>query len=213
MWKEHKGTLIVASVVTLLPILIGVILWDRLPDTMAIHFGANNAANGFAGKAFAVIGLPLILLAVEWIGAIVTSNDPRKQNISPKMFTFMLWIAPVVSLIGAAATYTYNMGTPVDVMLVAGLVLGLLFIVIGNYMPKSRQNYTIGIKLPWTLANEENWNRTHRLAGYLWVACGIVIVVLTLIRIENPVWMLPLFVVMVAVPVVYSYWLHVKKGL
>ncbi len=213
MWKEHKGTLIVASVVTLLPILIGVILWNRLPDTMAIHFGANNTADGFSGKPFAVIGLPLILLAVEWIAAIVTSHDPKKQNISPKMFTFMLWIAPVISLIGAAAMYTYGLGTPVDVMLVSGLVLGLLFIVIGNYMPKSRQNYTVGIKLPWTLANEENWNRTHRLAGFVWVACGIVMLVLTLIRIENPVWMLPLLVVIAAVPVVYSYWLHVKKGL
>ena len=71
MWKEHKGTLIVASVVTLLPILIGVILWDRLPDTMAIHFGANNAANGFAGKTFAVITHKLISkddkkLLIEW---------------------------------------------------------------------------------------------------------------------------------------------------
>ena len=213
MWKEHKKTLILASVVTLLPILAGVYLWDRLPETMATHFGIDNAANGFCSKPVAVFGLPLFLLAVEWIAAIATSHDPRRQNISPKMFLIMLWIAPVISVIGAAAIYSFNLGNGVDFSMFVPLLLGVLFIVIGNYMPKSRQNYTIGIKLPWTLANVENWNRTHRLGGYLWVIGGIVLVVLALAGVGNPIWLLPVLAVMVLVPVVYSYWLHVKRGL
>ena len=213
MLKDNKKTLIITSILTILPILIGVFFWNRLPDVMATHFGANNEANGFTSKAFAVFGLPLILLAAEWFGALATSHDPKKQNISPKMFAFVLWIVPVVSLIGAATIYPYNLGYQIDITFIAELLLGVIFIVVGNYLPKARQNYTIGIKIPWTLANEENWNRTHRLAGYLWVIGGILMVIAALTGIAKAKWMLAIFFILALVPFVYSYWLHVKRNL
>ena len=213
MLKDNKKTLIITSILTILPILIGVYFWNRLPDVMATHFGANNEANGFTSKAFAVFGLPLILLAAEWFGALVTSHDPKKQNISPKMFAFVLWIVPVVSLIGAATIYPYNLGYQIDITFIAELLLGVIFIVVGNYLPKARQNYTIGIKIPWTLANEENWNRTHRLAGYLWVIGGILMVIAALTGIAKTQWMIAVFLALAIVPFVYSYWLHVKRNL
>ena len=213
MLKDNKKTLIITSILTILPILIGVFFWNRLPDVMATHFGANNEANGFSSKVFAVFGLPLLLLALEWFGALVTSHDPKKQNISPKMFAFVLWIVPVVSLIGAATIYPYNLGYQIDITFIAELLLGVIFIVVGNYLPKARQNYTIGIKIPWTLANEENWNRTHRLAGYLWVIGGILMVIAALTGIAKTQWMIAVFFVLAIVPYVYSYWLHVKQNL
>ena len=213
MLKDNKKTLIITSILTILPILIGVVFWNRLPDVMATHFGANNEANGFTSKAFAVFGLPLILLAAEWFGALATSHDPKKQNISPKMFAFVLWIVPVVSLIGAATIYPDNLGYQIEITFIAELLLGVIFIVVGNYLPKARQNYTIGIKIPWTLANEENWNRTHRLAGYLWVIGGILMVIAALTGIAKTQWMIAVFFVLAIVPYVYSYWLHVKRNL
>lgn len=213
MLKDNKKTLIITSILTILPILVGVFFWNRLPDVMATHFGTNNEANGFTSKAFAVFGLPLILLAVEWFGALVTSHDPKKQNISPKMFAFVLWIIPVVSLLGAATIYPYNLGYQMDITFIAELLIGVIFIVVGNYLPKARQNYTIGIKIPWTLANEENWNRTHRLAGYLWVIGGILMVIAALTGIAKTQWMIAVFFILAIVPFVYSYWLHVKRNL
>ncbi len=213
MIKANRKTLIIASILTILPVLIGIICWDRLPDVMVTHFGINNEANGFSGKAFAVFGLPAILLAVLWIGAFVTSNDPKRQNISPKVFSLGLWIAPVISLVVAATMYPINLGYELDITFFAELFLGLMFIIIGNNLPKARQNYTIGIKIPWTLANEENWNRTHRLAGYLWMICGILMIIICLTRFVPAQWLVGIFLIMVLVPCVYSYWLHVKKGL
>ena len=213
MLKANKKTLILTSIVTVIPILIGIVFWNRLPDVMGTHFGMNNEADGFSSKAFAVFGLPLILLAVEWVGAFVTSRDPKKQNISPKMFLLVLWIVPVISLITAATIYPYNLGYPMDVPFVAELLLGMMFIILGNYLPKARQNYTIGIRLPWTLANEENWNRTHRLAGYLWVAGGILMVIAALTGIVKPQWMIAVFLVLALIPCVYSFSLHAKQGL
>ncbi|MBQ1477535.1 MAG: SdpI family protein [Erysipelotrichaceae bacterium] len=213
MLKANRKTLIITSIVTILPVLIGVIYWNRLPDVMATHFGTNNEANGFSSKAFAVFGIPAFLLAVLWLGAFVTARDPRKQNISPKMFTLVLWIVPVISLIVAAIQYPVNLGYQMNITFYMELVLGMLFVIIGNYLPKARQNYTIGIKIPWTLANEENWNRTHRLAGYLWMICGILIIIACLTRIIPAEWLIGIILIMVLVPCIYSYWLHVKKGL
>ena len=213
MLKENRKTLIIASILTILPVLIGIIYWNRLPDVMATHFGMNNEANGFSSKVFAVFGLPAFLLAVLWIGAFVTSHDPKRQNISSKMFSLGLWIAPVISLVAAAIIYPINLGYELDITLFAELLLGLMFIIIGNYLPKTRQNYTIGIKIPWTLANEENWNRTHRLAGYLWMICGILMILICLIRFVSAQWLVGIFLIMVLVPCIYSFWLHAKKGL
>lgn len=93
------------------------------------------------------------------------------------------------------------------------ILMGILFILIGNYMPKTRQNYTIGIKVPWALDNEENWNRTHRLAGYLWVAGGIILVILSLAGLTNPLLLIGVVLFFTLVPTIYSWWLHAGKGL
>ena len=213
MLKANRKTLIITSIVTILPVLIGIICWNRLPDVMATHFGMNNEANGFSSKAFAVFGLPLVLLAVLWVGAFVTAHDPKRQNISPKMFSLMLWIAPAISLVAAATVYPVNLGYELDITFFGELLLGLMFIIIGNYLPKARQNYTIGIKIPWTLANEENWNRTHRLAGYLWMICGILMIIISLTRFVPAKWLVGILLITVLVPCIYSFWLYAKKGM
>lgn len=213
MMRENKRTLMIASIVTLLPIVIGVIFWNRLPDVMAIHFGTDNEANGFSSKAFTVFGIPMILLALLWAGAWITAHDPRKQYISPKMYRLVLWIVPVLSLIAVGTIYPYNLGYEMDIMLISQLVMGILFVIIGNYLPKARRNYTIGIRLPWTLANEENWNRTHRIGGYLWVIGGILMIILALTGLGRAGWSIGLIVVIALVPCIYSCWMHVKCGL
>ena len=213
MLKENKRTLIITSVVTLLPMLIGIFLWKRLPDVMATHFGLNNEADGFSSKAFTVFGLPLFLLALQWFTAFVMSRDPKQQNISNKMFTLALWIIPVVSLYVAAMIYPYSLGYRPDFSFAGGMLLSLMLIILGNYLPKARQNYTMGIRIPWTLANEENWNRTHRLAGFLWMACGVVMLVLTLCRAVPFAVLIGVMILATLIPCVYSYWLHDKKNL
>ena len=213
MLKANKKTMIIASIVTILPVLIGIICWNRLPDVMATHFGMNNEANGFSNKAFAVFGIPAIPLAVLWFGVFVTSHDPKRQNISPKMFSLVVWIAPVTSLVVAAILYPVNLGYALDITYFVELLSGVMFIIIGTYLPKARQNYTIGIRVPWTLANEENWNRTHRLAGSLWIICGILMIIICLTRLASFQWLVDILLITVLVPCIYSYWLHAKKGL
>ena len=200
MLKKNRKTLILTSIIILLPILVGIVLWNKLPDTMVTHFGIDNEVNGFSSKFFGVLGLPLILLAIHLFSAIVTAKDLRKQNISNKMYTLCLWIGPCIIKL--------NIG------LFASMFVGVIFIIIGNYLPKMRQNYTIGIKLPWTLANEENWNKTHRLAGYMYIILGMFIIMVALIDAFNSlIFMLIAVLISVLILGLYSFILHVRKGL
>lgn len=214
MLRDNKKTLILTSIIILLPAVIGLILWNKLPDNMATHFGINNLPDGFSSKIFSVAVLPLIFLALQLVSVVLTANDPKKKNISNKLFVLILWIIPCVSTICFTILYLYNMGIKMNVSLFGDIIIGLLFIIIGNYLPKIRQNYTIGIKLPWTLANEENWNKTHRLAGILWIMAGIVLIFTTFIsNVSNICLVLPVILVSVLVPAIYSFILHTVKGL
>ena len=96
--KEYKEMMI-TSLITILPMFVGLLLWNRLPDTMATHFGSDNTPNGWSSKTFAVIGLPLFLLLLHWFSVGVTLNDPKKKNIGKMMFTVVFWIIPIVSVI------------------------------------------------------------------------------------------------------------------
>ena len=210
MIKKNLKTMIITSIVILAPILVGLMLWDKLPAEMATHFDENGIADGWSSKPMAVIGLPLFLLVVHWFCMAFTSVDPKRQNFSDKVILLVMWLCPVVSILGNGATYLYALDDSVNTTGIAMLAVGSLFIVIGNYMPKMKQSYTIGIKIPWTLDSEENWNRTHRLAGYMFMLGGMLIIISTFIQ---QFWLVPVAMIfMVFVPMVYSFSLY-KRGI
>ncbi len=210
MIKKNLKILIFTSIVTLLPILAGLILWDKLPDEIATHFNADGVADGFSSKGFAVFGLPLFLLILHWVCVLATSADPKSKNHSGKMLRITLWICPVCSLLVSSLSYTYSMGITVDISLIMMLVFGVMFIVIGNYLPKCKQNYTIGIKISWTLNDEENWNYTHRISGKIWVAGGIAILLTSVFR---QIWLFAVITaLMVIIPFICSYVFYKKKN-
>ena len=209
--KKYKKTMILTSVVMLIPILIGVLLWERLPEQVATHFDFEGNPNGWTSKEFTVFGIPLFLLVCQWIAAAVTLSDPKHKNLSEKVFRMILWIVPMASLLLAIVCYGYELGYETSDRTIAFATMGVLFIVIGNYLPKCRQNYTIGIKIPWTLHDEENWNHTHRMAGYLWILGGLLILANIFLKWD---WLFPIvLVVSVLVPTIYSYLYYRKNGI
>ena len=212
MLKVDRKTMILTSIVILLPLLVGVVFWRQLPDIMATHFGFNNEANGFSSKPFTVFGIPLILLGLHWLAVCVTMRDPRVQYSGIKIQRLCLWIVPVVSVICAIGIYPFNLGIKLDITFMGELFLGLMLVVVGNYLPKTRQNFYIGIRIPWTLASEENWNRTHRLAGFLWVAGGLVLLLLTLTGLVRSGLVVWLCVVVFVLPCLYSLWIYLQSG-
>ena len=205
--KKNKWLMVVTSIIILLPILGGVLLWDKLPERVPFHWGINGEVDGWASKPMAVFGLPPFMLAIQWICILATGLEPKAKNVTTtKMLGIVLWIIPVLNLFLHVMVYLAAFGRKVDMAAIMPLFMGALFVVIGNYLPKCKQSYTMGIKLPWTLNDEENWNKTHRLAGKLWVAGGLLCMPCALL---SGAWafivMMSILVVMCAVPTVYSY--------
>ena len=210
MIRKHLKLLIITSVIILLPLFAGLILWDRLPAQMPTHWNMGWEVDGWSSKAFAVFGLPLMLLGFQWLCLLGTAADPKRENHPQKVVQLVLWVIPFLSVLLHTLTYAAALGKQVQMEVILPVFIGLLFSIIGNYMPKCRQNYTIGIKIPWTLNSEENWNRTHRFAGWVWTFGGLVIL---LAGFFGGFWLfLPITLVMVLAPIVYSGLLY-REGI
>lgn len=212
MIKENKKKLILTSIIILVPIIVGLILWNKLPDKIPTHWNAAGEVDGWSSKAFAVFGLPGFLFVVHWICLLGTNADPKKQNIEGKVLNIVFWVCPVISVLGAVLMYGTALGMQFAVEKIIPSLVGITFIIIGNYLPKCKQSYTMGIKLPWTLNDEDNWNRTHRLGGKLWVVCGLILIV-SMVLPSHFMFAAFLVIITVAVlvPTVYSYLLFKKK--
>lgn len=209
MIKKNWKMLLITSVITLLPIITGLILWNKLPDEIPIHFNAEGIADGWGGKSIAVFGLPLFMIAIHWFCVFVTSLDPKSKNITSKNMNLVLWITPVLSVFVSGVAYSFALGHELDINTVFPVFFGLFFIVIGNYMPKCKQNYSIGVKVPWALESEENWNYTHRLAGKTWVIGGLMIIALSFLK---TVWIfMAITIIMVLIPIIGSYLFYKKE--
>lgn len=208
MIKKNLKLMVITSLVILLPIAAGLILWPRLPRQLPIHWDLAGQVDNYAAKELVVLGFPLLLLALQWICSAATSLDPKRMAHSEKMLKLILWLIPALSVVLHAVIYAAALGSGVRVETIAPILLGPLLAITGNYMPKCRQNYTIGLKLPWTLNSEANWNQTHRFGGRVWLAGGLLMILAGLL---GSLWaMIVLLVVMIAAPILYSLKLHLK---
>lgn len=208
MIKQNKGTIILTSVIILIPILLGLILWNQFPDQMPIHWNASGEIDSWGSKLFVVVLLPLFMLAIHWFCIIVTASDPKSKNISGISLQLILWICPVFSLLVVGLVLATGIGLDISVEVVMPLVLGAMFLVIGNYLPKCKQNYTIGIKVSWALEDEANWNATHRFAGWVWTIGSIIIMATAFF---GSFWLvITTALIMAVAPLVYSY-LYYRK--
>ncbi len=208
MIKKNKSTLILTSIIILIPILVGLLIWSELPDRIPTHWNVDGEIDGWSSKAFTVFALPGILMALHWVCVLASAADPSSKNYHPKMLRLVLWICPVISLLMGALVYSAALGFDLSVEIIMPLLVGMMFIIVGNLLPKCRQSYTMGIKLPWTLDNEENWNMTHRFGGKVWVTGGVFTMATAFM---SNFWMLLIIlVIMVAAPTLYSY-LYYRK--
>ena len=204
--------MIISTVICLLPIILSLIMYDKLPDKMPIHWDIEGNPDNYGSKAFAVIGLPFMMAGLNLITHFALNSDPKRENSSVVLKLIGKLTVPFLSVALVPITLFAGLGYEIPIEKIVPAFVGLLFIIIGNYLPKSKQNYTVGIKLPWTLNNEANWNKTHRLAGYLWIIGGLLMFLNSFLKIY---WIPVFFIIiscMIFIPAIYSYILY-KNGL
>ena len=209
--KMNKKLLLLTSIVILFPILWGVMIWSQLPNQIPIHFNFAGQANSFSSKLLAVIGLPIFLLLVHLFVIFVTSRDPKNQTMNEKMGKVIYWLTPIVSLSLSYLIYSKALGSTTNPSIFVSALLGLIFVMMGNYMPKLKVNHTVGIRLPWTLQSEDNWHKTHRLAGKLWVLGGLILLIEAGIQFAVPYVMGIVILAIVPIPILYSYQISRKS--
>jgi uncharacterized membrane protein len=184
-------------------------LYGRLPDVVPIHWNAKGVANGFAPKSWGALLMPGTMAGVYLLLLVVPRISPRGFTVErfqrvfeifqTTILAFLLLMTVLVLLAGV------GLKVPMDRTIYAAV--GLLFVVLGNFMGKVTRNFFVGIRTPWTLASDEVWLRTHRLGGKLFVLAGIGLCASGLLG-GGPIPLLAAIAVAGVVPVVYSYFLY-----
>ncbi|VMF72371.1 hemolysis inducing protein [Streptococcus pneumoniae] len=203
--KINKKLVLFTSILILLPSLVGCVFWNQLPEEIPTHFNLLGQADGYNHKMSAIFGLPTLMLLMHWLLLFLMIKDPKSSNISSKIQLLIYWIIPFVSCLSMISIFGESLGYSMMSGLLAQIFMGLVMIVIGNYLPKTHRNYIIGIRLPWTLENDENWRKTHRLAGKIWVLGGLLLFLNSFVQLYVYwIFFLTLFFVVI-IPSVYSY--------
>lgn len=180
--KENLWSFIGSLIVTVMPTFIGLALWSKLPERIAIHFDFNGNPDSYMSKGGAIIGTFLFMLAVQLLAVISMSIESRKNDgISDKLYKACIWICPVTSIGLAMLLYGYALGFKIDVMFFCMLINGIAFLILGNYMPKSRQNGVVGVRVKWTFESKKNWEHTHRFGGKFMCIVGVLSIALALL--------------------------------
>jgi len=186
--------------------------WVVLPADarVPIHWGAEGGPDGWADKTVGLLLPPAIAAAVATLFALIPRFEPRRANLERSGTSYRaIWLGVLVLLAGVhVVAVGVALGASLDVsrLVIAGV--GILFVVIGNYLPKVRPNYLMGIRAPWTLSSDLAWTRTHRLGGRLFVAEGVALALLGLAGVSGTILAVSLIAAIAVLLVVlfgYSY--------
>ena len=207
--KKYKWSLLFGSLLSLSPMLIGLLLWNKLPAQIPTHFSTGNVPDGWSAKSTAVLGLPAFLFVLMWFCFLITGADPKHQNISSRLIRALIWFMAALSPAVVCSSYAIALGINVNITMLVYLIIGVMFMVMGNYLTKIKQNYTAGIRIPWTLYSEENWNRTHRVSAWTFVISGIAMIVNAFV--DSDIILFTIILALFVIPYGYSFFLY-KKG-
>lgn len=171
--SRFDKAMLATTLLCLLPMVIGLALYVQLPESIATHFNLRNEADGFSSKNFAVFGLPLLMALLNMFVHFMLNNDPKKANFSNHLTTLAKLFVPILSTVVIIMIFTFNLGYEMNIGRIITIMVSLFFIMVGVFLPQCKQNYSMGIRIPWTLNDPEIWDKTHRLAGFLWILGGI----------------------------------------
>lgn len=177
-------------------------IYDGLPDQVALHFGSDMNPDRYGDKSKLWVTVS-IMMGIAFIAYLIITNvgklDPKNQNLQSQDIMEKLGLTSIVfiSLLTIYIIYTAVQGASGNMLFV---LLGGFFAIIGNFLYSVKPNYFVGLRLPWTLENENNWRKTHQMASKIWVAGGLLIAILSFLIPE--VYMMKIFLVIVLMMII-----------
>lgn len=177
MKKINMKSLIITSIVCLLPIICGLIFYNPLPESIAIHWGIDNNPNGYFSKPAFVFGMPIIMVALQVFCCIVSDLSDKNPEDNKKAVTVYKWIIPVITVVMYAVTIAIALGNDLDIRKIVMVILGILFIISGNYMPKVRSDYYMNSKVFLVKNRDEKLvNKAMKITAYGLIGFGILLI-------------------------------------
>lgn len=210
---RNKKYILISFLLMLVPFIIGAIFYNKMPAELPTHFGLDNTPDKYDSKLEALFFMPVIMTLLHALMIFKLNKDPRKRYQSERMYSFSLFIIPAMSILISIITVYYGLGKELNVGQIVLIAVSILIIISGNLMPKSKRNYTIGIKNQWTLSSDYVWEKTHRVAGFTFVVSGIISLI-SGIFFSQVNHMIPFISIIIgaAIPSVYSYFLYEKEN-
>lgn len=197
-------TFAVTGAVCLLPVLLGVSLWKKLPDTMAIHFDIYGNPDNFASKGFVVLALPLFMVVLQGFCCFVNDSNAHKHGEDPKFAAVIKWMIPVLAVVLQVLTLGYGLGWNLDIRRAVAFIVGVIFLVIGSFLPKL--DYIKNSKV-----DAETARKINRFIGYETVVMGVLFLVSLFLPPAGTAACLLLLVPYAVITVVYSILMSRKR--
>ncbi len=180
-----RPLVVVGGLSVLVMLAISAWAWPLIPDDaqIPIHWGLDGEADGFGPKWVGLLGLPLLSLGILALLALVPRIEPRRANLARSRPAYLA--ISITALLFMAGMHAFAvlaaLGSDADITAVALIGSGAMFVVIGNYLGKTRSNWFFGIRTPWTLSSERSWSRTHRIGGRVFMTIGILVIAVAIL--------------------------------
>ena len=133
--KINKKKAMISTLLTLVPVAMGFLLWNKLPETMISHYGIDGTADGYSTKLFTITVPFLLITGVHWLCLFITNVDKKNVEQNKKVMDIMYWMIPMISIFVGCLIYSQALGMTIDPRMFVMPLCGVLFIVIGNYPP------------------------------------------------------------------------------
>ncbi len=207
-----RTTLVISILLIFIAVAFSAAIYGRLPEQMASHWNASDQVNGYMSRFWGAFLMPIISAGMLVLFLVIPGIDPMKDNIKKFRDVFNVFIALIIAfmLYIHILTLLYNLGYALRISLAMIPGLAIIFIFAGIMMGKAKRNYFIGIRTPWTLANDTVWDETHKLGSKLFIGAGA-FSLLGIFLGENGFWLMMILLGGAGlIPVVYSYVLFTR---
>lgn len=201
MKKINFKILIITCIACLLPIVLGVVFYNDLPDKIAIHFDINNNPDNYFSKSLFVFGMPVIMAIIQIICCITNDLQDKNPEANKKVTSIFKWIIPIIAIVMYTITLMYALGNLIDIRKVVMIILGTMFIVMGNYTPKTVGNTHLNFP---KIKSEQVYAKVKRIFGYIFIINGILFIVSILFDVMISVGLVGLIILEAIILLIYT---------
>lgn len=206
---RHKNLIISTLITILITWIVAVIYSGYLPDPVPTHWNIDGEIDGWTAKPWGVYILPIIDTATILLLLVLPKIAPKGFRLDGALKVYYLLTLVIAVFMLAVMLFMFNAALNKDFNMTTWIMsgIGLLFIIIGNYLTKIPKNFFLGIRTPWTLSNDEVWYKTHRVSAWVFILAGLALMLSAFTTYKQTI-LITVIIATAAIPILYSLYLY-----